>query len=134
MKNLIKRIFSSQTDQKNELKKAIETDDVRRTYKLLKNGVNPNIRISYIRERYVDDQDTETYEELACPLSIAHSQAMKRLLQYFGALSLEEAQKIWAEEDKERAEHLLKQQKHLAAQKAAKELADKAFLDKVLKN
>ncbi len=138
MKNFFKNLFGCTNVNTNlELQKAVETDDVKTAYKILINGAaDVNMKIFFEVQEYVDSYDYTTKECTTCLLRTARSEAMKRLLRHFGALPLEELEKIWAaEKEKATRERKLKEEREQQEKKqrlAKKAEDDNRFLDEVL--
>lgn len=141
MKNFFKNLFSNKKNNeekiREELEGAVRTDDVQKAFSYLKAGADVNMKIFYTTEVYVDSYEIMPVTKTSCLLELAYSEPMKRLLRHFGALSLQELEKIWKQEEDERNnKHLQlltenrKQEEERIRQKAE---ADNCFLDSVLR-
>lgn len=133
LKKLMQRVLNKM------LLTAIRNDEVKKAYRLIKIGADVNHETT-VTEHHSESLDEPpwhwdtTHRISVSPLYHAKSEPMKRLLTGFGALTSEEARKIWAKErqklqDKER-EKALTQQERLAR----KQEEDTRFVDRVLKD
>lgn len=75
------REFESNSFQEELFAEALKDGDIKRIYKLLTDGVNPN---AHLIEKWSDGFCYLEYA-IGCPLDVAKSYTVKKLLRYFGA-------------------------------------------------
>lgn len=130
--------FEKEGKKKPTLEQAVRTDNVPLAYELLSAGADPNEKILYTYSETVDGHFESECTGTTCLLKLAASEPMKRLLQHFGALPLQELERRW-EAERQQEQALWRQQekqKRLAEEQklAEKAAADNRFLDTVLKS
>ncbi len=143
MKKLFKKIFDffNKKTQKNEnvvsetkldLFLAVMDRNIQEVYKLLEEGVNPNI-VFYKKKTYPQGEGEISYKVAYTLLDEAPTPSMKKLLQAYGAKTYRQI------ENEERKRKAQKEEKMKALQKAAeqkaaeKEEEDMALVEKLIK-
>lgn len=78
------RTYTADAFKENVLAEAIKDGRIESVYRLLMEGVNPN---ASLREEWTDGFCHLDYP-IGCPLDVATSSTIKRLLKYFGATKM----------------------------------------------
>lgn len=127
---------NARVNLEKKLENAVKADNVPAAHKLLSQGVDVNIKIRQQGEVCIGGNEYETRYYNLCLLSFSKSKPMSRLLKHFGALPLEELEKRWEAEDKQRQlewqEREKRKQQEEKQRLAAKAERDNLYLDEVL--